>query len=120
MHGSSESSDGRPIACVDVNGVLDQYTGWRGAEHWDEPRPGAAEFLRSLNERGFRVVIHTTRWPEDVRSWLRAHGLLEYVADVTDRKVAAFVFVDDRAITFRGDFDETLREIESFRAHWES
>jgi hypothetical protein len=28
--------------------------------------------------------------------------------------------VDDRAVCFRGDFDQTLRDIDRFVAHWES
>ena len=51
-----------PTICVDLNGVLDIYTGWKHEKHWDPPRPGAGEFLRDLNERGFRVVVFTTRW----------------------------------------------------------
>jgi hypothetical protein len=29
------------------------------------------------------------------------------------------VFVDDRAVCFRGNYEETLEEIARFRAHWE-
>ena len=119
MSKNLSSPDERPIVCVDLNGVLDAYAGWRGPEHWDPPRPGAANFLQQLNDRGFRVVIHTTRWRDDAERWLREHDLLRFVDEVTDRKVAAHVFVDDRAVCFRGDFDQTLREIDSFRAHWE-
>ncbi len=111
--------DERPIVCVDLNGVLDAYTGWKSPEHWDLPVPGAGEFLRSLNERGFRVVVFTTRWQDGARSWLEEHGLLQWVSEVTDRKPAAHVFVDDRAVCFRGDFAETLRQVIGFRAHWE-
>jgi cation transport ATPase len=114
------SEDPRPIVCVDLNGVLDAYTGWRGPEHWDAPRPGAEDFLRALGDQGFRVVIFTTRWEADARAWLARHGLDRWVAAVTDRKPAAHVFVDDRAVCFRGDFGETLEEIVRFRAHWES
>jgi hypothetical protein len=110
----------KPIVCVDLNGVLDAYQGWRGPEHWDAPRPGAAEFLRTLNERGFDVIVHTTRWRDDAVRWLEQHGLMQFVSEVTDRKVAAHVFVDDRAVCFRGDFNETLREIAEFRAWWEA
>jgi hypothetical protein len=109
-----------PIACVDLNGVLDAYAGWRGADHFDPPRAGAREFLEALCSRGFTVVIFTTRWADDVWAWLRTHGLAHLVGEVTDRKPAAHVFVDDRAVCFRGDFDATLREIDSFAAHWES
>jgi len=108
-----------PIACVDLNGVLDTYTRWQGPEHFDPPRAGAAEFLQALRARGFHVVIFTTRWADDVWSWLRRHGLDHLVTDVTDRKPAAHVFVDDRAVCFRGDFGQTLEEIDRFSAHWE-
>lgn len=116
--GHSEAA-ARPVVCVDLNGVLDCYTGWRGAEHWDPPRPGAAEFLKSLAEQGFRVVVFTTRWGDDARGWLARHGLDRWVSEVTDRKPAAHVFVDDRAVCFRGDFRSTLEEVLRFTAHWE-
>ncbi|MEA2693461.1 MAG: hypothetical protein QOJ16_2848 [Acidobacteriota bacterium] len=114
-----EETDPRPIVCVDWNGVLDSYTGWQGAEHRDPPGTGAAEFLRALNEHGFRVVVFTTRYAPHVEAWLAEHGLAEWVSEVTDRKPAAFVFVDDRAVCFRGDFGTTLEEVLRFRAHWE-
>ncbi|HLT40583.1 MAG TPA: hypothetical protein VK034_30105 [Enhygromyxa sp.] len=109
----------RPIVCVDLNGVLDCYRGWRGEAHWDQPRAGAREFLRELGDRGYQVVVFTSRWRDDARTWLERHGLLEFVAEVTDRKPAAHVFVDDRAVRFEGDFAATLAEIQTFSAHWE-
>jgi beta-phosphoglucomutase-like phosphatase (HAD superfamily) len=110
----------KPIVCVDLNGVLDAYTGWKHADHWDSPRPGAEAFLRALTERGFDVVVFTTRHHAQVRRWLQQHGLLTYVSGVTRRKPPAHVFVDDRAVCFRGDFDEALDEIVRFKAHWEA
>ena len=110
----------QPIACVDLNGVLDAYTGWQGAAHFDPPRPGARAFLVALRERGYRIVIFTTRYDEDVWAWVKTHGLDDVVDEVTDRKPAAHVFVDDRAVCFRGDFDATLRDIDTFAAHWEA
>jgi hypothetical protein len=118
---SSLSTDGsQPIVCVDFNGVLDTYTGWRGADHFDPPFPGAREFLHALRRRGYRVIVFTTRHKDGVWKWMRQYDLDAFVDEVTDRKPAAHVFVDDRAVCFRGDFDATLREIDSFAAHWES
>jgi len=108
-----------PIVCVDLNGVLDSYTGWRGPEHFDPPRTGAREFLESLAARGFDIVVFTTRHPDGVWEWLERFGLRPLVRDVTDRKPPAHVFVDDRAVCFRGDFAQTLRAIDTFAAHWE-
>lgn len=110
----------RPIVCVDLNGVLDAYTGWKDPDHWDSPRPGAQAFLRALNDRGFDVVVFTTRHHAQVRRWLEEHGLSTYVAAVTRRKPPAHVFVDDRAVCFRGDFEDTLEKIVNFKAHWET
>jgi phosphoglycolate phosphatase-like HAD superfamily hydrolase len=107
------------VVCVDLNGVLDRYTGWRGAEHWDPPAPGAREFLRALHEHGCRVIVFTTRHYLDAQRWLTQHGLFEYVSEVTDTKQPADVFVDDRAICHRGDFAATLDQILGFTAHWE-
>jgi hypothetical protein len=109
-----------PIVCVDLNGVLDSYTGWKHADHWDPPRAGADTFLKALTERGFDVVIFTTRHHAQVRRWLRDHGLLPYVSGITRRKPPAHVFVDDRAVCFRGNFEETLERVAAFKAHWET
>ena len=38
--------------------------GWRGADHFDPPRPGARAFLEALVSRGYEIVIFTTGWPD--------------------------------------------------------
>ncbi len=112
-----------PVArtiCVDWNGVLDTYTGWRGEEHFDPPRPGAREFLEALRTRFDDVVVLSSREPEAIWGWLRQWGLDRLVDRVTSVKVPAVAYIDDRAIRFAGDFAETLRELDAFRAHWEA
>jgi hypothetical protein len=113
-------NDNSSVICVDLDGVLNAFDGWRGADFFHAPRPGSREFLKSLNDRGYKVDVFTCRWPPHVEGWLRQHGMSEYVAEVTNVKPAAHAYVDDRAICFRGDFEETLAEVGGFRAHWES
>lgn len=72
-----------PLVAIDLNGVLDTYSGWKGPEHWDVPRPGAAEFLDALRARGYHIVIPTTRWRDDAEAWLRKYGLLDRVERVS-------------------------------------
>lgn len=103
--------------CIDLNGVLDLYNGWKGEDHVDPPRPGAREFLAELQD--FKVVVHTSRDTFRVWQWLDEHDLLNYVDEVNNEKVPAFCYVDDRAVCFRGDFHETLETIRGFKAHWE-
>lgn len=105
--------------CVDLNGTLDLYQGWRGPSYWYRPRPGAGRFLAALKSRGFSVVIFTTREVPGVWAWLKRYRLARYVDDVTNLKIPAFAYVDDRAIPFRGNYDAVLRELEHFHPYWE-
>lgn len=114
-----ELSGENPVVCVDLDGVLNVYDGWRAPEFFHPPRPGAREFLRDLNEAGFEVIIFTVRYAPWVEKWLQECGLSDLVRGVTDRKPPAHVYLDDRAVCFRGDFRQALGQILSFRPHWE-
>jgi hypothetical protein len=104
--------------CVDLDGVLNLFDTWRSPEFFHPLRPGAREFLIRLNEAGFRVVIFTVRWFEWVEAWLEENGLREYVAEVTDKKPPAQVYLDDRAVCFDGDFEEAYHKIVNFKPFW--
>ncbi len=107
-----------PTVCVDYNGVLDMYAGWKPDVVYP-PREGALEFLQGLNRMGYRVVILSSIEPGKVWDWLVQHGLDGPVRDVTNKKVPAIAYVDDRAVCFRGDFAEALEQLRDFKAHWE-
>lgn len=110
--------DTPPVVCVDLDGVLNTFDEWRGADYFHPPRAGAHDFLRDLRKAGFRVVVFTCRWHEDAAAWLRSQGMAEYVDEVTDRKPPAHVYVDDRALRFDGDFEDTYRRVLEFRPFW--
>ena len=111
--------DQRPVICVDLDGVLNTFDAWRSPEYFHPLRPGAGDFLRRLKEDGYRVVIFTVRWFEWVEKWLEQNGVRQYVDQVTDRKCPAEVYLDDRAVCFRGDFEEAYRQIVTFKPFWE-
>ncbi|HUX86127.1 MAG TPA: HAD family hydrolase [Chloroflexota bacterium] len=108
----------RKTVCVDFDGTLNTYSGWRGPDYLYPPRTGAKEFLVELKARGFRVIIFTTRAHDGVWSWLRQYGMEQNVDEVTDVKPPAFVYVDDRGMTFRGNYQQTLKDIETFEPYW--
>lgn len=115
----NESSYPHPTICVDLDGVLNLYDGYKGPEHFAEPRPGAREFLQSLKEGGYTVVVHTTRDRDLVWSWLVDHDLRPFVYGVARYKPPAVAYIDDRAICFMGSFDGLFDRVRSFKAHWE-
>lgn len=110
---------GKTIA-VDFDGTLNQYHGWTRGEPIPAPLDGAREFLRQLAvEAKARVIIYTCRELGEVWDWLEKNEMVEFVACVTAQKPVAFAYVDDRAITFRGSYGETLQAIHDFKAWWE-
>jgi len=108
----------KPILCLDFDGVLHSYTsGWKGADVIpDPPVPGAIAFILEALQH-FDVVIFSSRsnQPGGMKAmlhWLYANAGnawrespagpgLEDVRFVLE-KPAAFVTLDDRAITFDG------------------
>lgn len=112
-----ETGGGKTI-CIDWNGVLDMYTGYANGKIYPM-RPGAVEFLRALNYLGYDVTVLSAAEPGLVYQWLDENGLLQYVSRVTDRKVPAIIYIDDRGLRFDGDFGATLEAVSNFRAHWE-
>jgi hypothetical protein len=117
----------KPILCLDFDGVIHSYTsGWKGARSIpDAPVPGALDFVSAALAAGWDVVIHSSRaryWGgiTAMRAWLRVHAGNQWdcmgpsLCDVrfTRWKPSALVTIDDRALTFTGEWPElsTLRK----------
>lgn len=105
--------------CLDFDGVLHSYrSGWRGAEVIpDPPIHGTREAIARLRQL-YRVVVYSARCrtPEGRRAvehWLALHDI--QVDEICDYKPPALVYVDDRAIRFRGDWEAAFDEIRQFR-----
>jgi len=112
----------KPILCLDFDGVIHRYdSGWKGADIIpDPPVDGALAFMLHALQH-FDVVIFSSRSNQPgglnaMKGWLReeADGIwyespngpgLESVRFVTE-KPAAFVTIDDRALTFNGTWPD--------------
>src|SRR6266540_4074984 len=110
---------------VDFDGVIHAYSrGWQDGSIYDEPMPGAFDALRTLMER-YAVFIHTTRNAEQVARWINdqqgppvcygSADRIEFwntqgVLLVTDRKLPAVAYIDDRAIRFES-WPQTLDDL---------
>jgi hypothetical protein len=109
----------RRTVCLDFDGVLHSYrSGWCGVEVIpDPPIHGTRDAIAHLRQH-YRVVVHSSRCCTEegrqaVKNWLHKHDIL--VDDVCEHKPPALVYVDDRAIRFRGNWDDVLTEIRQFR-----
>jgi hypothetical protein len=109
----------RRTICLDFDGVLHSYkSGWCGAEIIpDPPIHGTREAVARLRKI-YRVVVHSSRCHSAegraaVETWLKKHEIV--VDEVCEHKPPALVYVDDRAIRFRGDWDNLHDEIRQFR-----
>jgi len=115
--------------CVDLDGVLAQYDGWKGVEHIGDPIPGAREFVMALCALPSKVCIHTTRTNpvankgKDgrelrllVEDWLIKHDFPYDSIACGEGKPLAVAYIDDRAVVCRPlkddayDFDRALAE----------
>jgi len=106
--------------CVDFDGVLAEYDGWKGPDHLGLPREGVEEFLREVSDLGMKVIILTTRHPDAVSKWLYDHDLYLLVDRVTRQKPPALAYIDDRAICFKGDFGAVLWKLLRFTPYWKN
>lgn len=107
---------------VDFDGVIHSYDkGWQGGKIYGTPIPGAKETIDQLKET-YEIIIFTTRASkqhnikpaageqvEAVRSWLNKHDI--YFDRITAEKLGAIAYIDDRAIGFRGSWDDVLKQL---------
>lgn len=123
----------KPRVCVDLDGVLAKYDGWKGLGEIGPPLEGANEFLTKLSKIA-EVVIFTSRCsldpggqagtilasPEELRvsvvDWLRKNDFLFADVYIGQGKPKAAAFIDDRSIQCRPQddpaaFDASLREL---------
>ncbi|TQF03798.1 hypothetical protein E6W39_18160 [Kitasatospora acidiphila] len=101
--------------------------GWQDGRIYGDPIPGAIEALHTLAavRSVFVVTARHPRFHPAVAAWLTRHSGLDAIVDdspdraywlerdrllVTNKKLGAACYVDDRAIRFMGDWTATLAQ----------
>lgn len=91
---------------VDLDGTILTYDGWKGEDHFGTLRPGVKKVMDGFREKGYRIIINTTRGNnERVGKELDKHAIVyDYINENPDQpegssdKLIADAYVDDRAI----------------------
>ena len=103
---------------IDLDGVLNEYSGNYDENVIPAIKKGAKEFLEKCFEENYDIKIFTTRNRLLVSKWLIENTLDHIVTDVTNVKEPAYLYIDDRCIAFDGDFNQTLKQINNFKVYW--
>ena len=130
----------KPILCLDFDGVIHSYaSGWIAPDFIpDPPVPGAFDFMYRCLEH-FNVQIYSSRSHQEggiraMQTWLeywarkelenteplyRANAIINNIAWNTEaswpkQKPSAFVTLDDRALTFLGEWP-SITDLKAFK-----
>lgn len=112
--------------CIDFDGVIHDYSdGFQGKDVFGEMIPNANNGTQVLHEKGWTVIIFTTRpKTKKLEEWLKEHKVYyDYINENPDQpedsktgKLIADIYLDDRGICFRGRWDQWLiQDIATFK-----
>lgn len=118
MNSKYKTNNFKKKILIDLDGVLNEY----GKEKFDanyipEIKDGAREFVQKLSEQA-ELYLFTSRNLMLATKWLIDNNLDKFFKDVTNIKIPAYLYVDDRTICFNGDFKNTFEKIKNFSVHW--
>ena len=82
-------------------------------------KKGAVDFLEILSKK-YDLKLFTSRNKNLVEKWVFNNGLDKYFSGITNIKEVCWLFVDDRCITFNGNYDDLLNEIVNFKVWHEN
>ena len=115
---ANESNLYKPVIMIDLDGVLDDYKKYN-KNKIPPIKKGAKSFLQKLYLGGkYDLILFTTRSPKQATQWLLDNKIDKYFKDVTNVKHPAHIYLDDRAIQFNGDYEQTLEDINEFKVYW--
>ena len=116
------------VIALDFDGVLASYNGFIAKDDVQEPNPEVVRAIKLLREKDFKILLYSTRGDGFLEAYCEKFSIaVDYINRRPDvqgdnpGKPIAFVYVDDRAICYRGESAETLvSEIENFKTHWQT
>jgi hypothetical protein len=112
----SDIVSNRPIICIDFDGVIHSYErGWQGGVIYGNVTEGFFEWALEA-QKHFSLVVYSSRSSnpegrEEMMRWLDVQVRKQFPNDIPElhlefahEKPPAFLTIDDRAVTFNGDW----------------
>jgi len=112
------------IVAIDFDGCIADYSkGWLGENVFGDVIPGCKEALQRMKDDGYKIIIYTvrehTRWLEQ---YFKSNGIpYDYINESVPgtysndgSKVYADVYIDDRAVTFDGNWEKIPKVVGGF------
>lgn len=113
------SYKGKKTICFDFDGCIHSYrSGWKGATIIpDPPVAGIKEVIDDLRQ-DCKVVVVSTRCFQNggidaIKEYLRLNNI--EVDDVLGEKPPAYVYIDDRGLTFDGNTHGLADKVRNFK-----
>ena len=99
---------------IDLDGVLNTYVGCYDENYIPPIRDGAFEFIKKL-ANNYRIILFTTRNCLLTAKWILKNNLENYIEDITNIKKPCFLIIDDRTISFNGNYSLLEKQIKDFK-----
>lgn len=104
---------------LDLDGVLNQYTGNYDENFIPPVKDGAQELLIKLS-KDFKIKIFTSRNKVSTQKWLEENDLHQYISGITNTKEPAYIQIDDRCIKFDGNYNNLIDQITNFEVWYKA
>lgn len=113
--------------CIDIDGTISHFIEWQGSDKFGNVLSGAVENISKLKEAGYFIIIYTTRSDkEDIKNFLDRNNIpFDAINEnpyqpqnAIGGKPMADVYLDDRNVSFNGDWNKAYNDVITFRT-WE-
>jgi hypothetical protein len=104
---------------IDLDGVLNTYTGNFDKDFIPPIKEGAFDFLKNLSEE-YQIKLFTTRNKILASKWISENKLDGFIEDITNIKELSYLYIDDRCINFNGNYDDLTDKIINFKAWYKN
>lgn len=120
----------RKVLAVDFDGVIAKYYGFKGNNEYGEPIDieNMREELHKLKKENWHIIIWTSRTGLNlIENYLNIHKIpfdsLNYNMHASEnimysKKIRADVYLDDRGMTFDGNWSGMADKVMQFKEHW--